>query len=681
MSDLSRPVADFPRWQQSIRNRCVHSTGTFIKFEKGETEQSIPDRFEQMVRMYPDRLAVKTRRHALTYDALNRLANRVARAILARRGGREEPVALLYEQGAPLIISILGILKAGKIYVPLDPSLPYSRTVYLLEDSQAGLIVTNNQNFLLAHELAQNGSELMNSDGLDSSIPTDNLRLSISSDTLTWIIHTSGSTGQPKGVVQNHRNVLHFVMNYTNSFHICADDRLTNLFSPSANAGAHDTVAALLNGAGLYLLNLKEEGLAHMAEWLIREEITIYKSAATVFRHFLTTLTGEEEFPRLRLVYLGGEPVYKRDVERYKKLFSQSCIFANRLGSTETGSIRMYFVDKETHIDGNMVPVGYPVEDNEILLLDDDGEEVGSDEIGEIAVRSRYLSPGYWHKPDLTRAAFMSDPEGGDQRIYRTGDLGCMSSGGCLVHLGRKDSQVKISGYRIEVDEIEMALLELAEIKETVVVAREDVPGDPTAPLRTGQRLVAYLVPNRQPAPTVSELRRLLAERLPDYMIPSAFVTLDALPLAPNGKVDRQRLPAPGRARPELEAAYVAPRTHLEEVLARIWREVLNLDQIGIHDNFLELGGSSLQATQVISRVLKAFRVELSLRSLFRAPTVAEMALSVQNQAAQKDSHLDVINRINRGNQEQLLARVDQLSDQEVESLFKAMLADEEISK
>jgi len=337
-------------------------------------------------------------------------------------------------------------------------------------------------------------------------------------DTLTWILYTSGSTGQPTGVVQNHRNVLHFMMNHTNGLHICSEDRLALLHSCSVNAANHDIFTALLNGASLHPLDIKEEGVADLANWLIGQEITYCHVVPTLFRHLVDTLTGAERFPKLRLIRLGAEPARARDVELYKQHFSRGCILVNRLGHSETGTLLWYFIDRETRIDGPTVPVGYGVEDNEILLLDEAGVEVGLNGIGEIAVRSRYLSPGYWRRPDLTRAAFQPDPEGGDERLYWTGDLGRMLPDGCLVHVGRKDSQVRIRGHRIELDEIEIALLDLDAINEAVVVAAEDRSGD--------QRLVAYIVPRGRPAPTVTTLRSALAERLPDYMIPSAFVTL-----------------------------------------------------------------------------------------------------------------------------------------------------------
>ena len=518
--------------------------------------------------------------------------------------------------------------------MPLDPSYPPARIAAILEDSQAGLIMTNNQCFSLADELCHSTLQLVNTEEIDASLSAENLGLSISPDTHSWILYTSGSTGKPKGVVQNHRNVLHFIMNFTNGFHLCADDRLTLLFSCCVNGGAHEIFSALLNGASLHLLDIKAEGLTQMANWLIEHEITIYCSVPTLFQHFIDTLTGKERFHNLRLIKLIGEPVYKKHVELYKQHFPERCIFVNRLGSTETGSIRWNFIDKKTQINGIRVPVGYPVEDNEILLLDEAGKEVGTNNIGEIAVKSRYLSPGYWKRPDLTRAVFLHDPKGGDKRIYRTGDLGRILTDGCLQHLGRKDFQVKIRGHRIEVSEIEMALLDLPVIKEAVVMARENQSGDPSAPLRTGKRLVAYLVPASQPVPKVSQLRSFLKNKLPDYMIPSIFMFVEAFPLAPNGKVHRQALPAPTSTRPELDTPFSAPRTPLEKILGGIWAEVLSLDRVGIHDNFFDFGGHSLLATQIISRVLNTLHVEVPMRSMFESPTVAEMAVViVQNQA------------------------------------------------
>lgn len=611
-------------------------------------ELSIPRRFEWCVAQDPDRLAVKTQRQALTYDALNRAANRVGRALLESPASTAHPVALLLESDAPMIAAMLGVLKAGQVYVPLDPLAPRARLAAILEDAQASLIVSNARHLPLAQILASTARHVMNIDELARDPYPANLDQSISPDAPTWILFTSGSTGQPKGVVQTHRNVLAFVKHYADRFHFGPADRLTLLSSCGVNLGAHDIFSALLTGASLRVFSIREVGLGRLAPWLIEERVTVYTSVPTVFRHFVDTLTGTEEFPDLRLIKLGGEPVCRRDVELYRKHFSDRCLFVNRLGTTETGSVRWHVLDKKTPISGPSVPVGDAVTDHEVLLFDDAGRAVSAGEVGEIVVRSRYLSPGYWRRPELTRAAFLADPDGGEERLYRTGDLGRMLAGGCLVHLGRKDFQVKIRGHRVEVEEIEMVLRDLPVIKEAVVVAREDRTGD--------HRLVAYFVPRVSPAPTVTALRRALAERLPDHMVPAVFVPLDALPLAPNGKVHRRALPAPGAARPTLDTPFAGPRTPVEARLERIWSEMLDLEQVGIHDSFLDLGGHSLLAGRIVARVLDVLRVDIPVQALLGTPTVAAMALAIDGNLALAENRADV---------DGMVAEVERLSNDE----------------
>lgn len=635
--------------QRDIQARCFHPTDTFIEFKRKEIEQSIPSRFEEQAFKYPRRVAVRTKKQQLTYLELNQAANQVARAILDTCGQGEGSIALLFEQSVQAFVAILAVLKAGKGFVPLDPSLPRNRTVHILENSQTNLLVTDNQHLDAGMALAQNGCQLLNLDQLNTQHSTENLGLPISPDDLAWILYTSGSTGQPKGVAHTHRNVLHMVMNYTNNVHMSPEDRFVLLLSYSVHFGAFSTFATLLNGAGLYPFDIREGGLAPLTDWLLGQQVTVYCSVPTVFRHFAGALTGKEIFPSLRLIFLGGEPVYKKDVELFKKCFSQDCVFVNRLGSTETDAIRMYFMDKETPIADINVPCGYPLDDQEVLLLDDNRQPVACDSVGQIAVRSRFISQGYWRRPDLTETAFLTSPRGKDERIYLTGDLGCMKPDGCLIHLGRKDFQVKIKGYRIEVAEIEMALLELDNVKEAVAVARASPGGD--------QRLVAYVVPAREPPPAASELRSALSRTLPTYMLPSAFVFLDALPQAPNGKLNRRELPEPDSARPQLGNPYVAPRTVAEEVLSDIWAEVLGLDQVGTNDNFLELGGDSLLASLVVSRVLDTFQVELSPRILLEAPTVSAMLRTM----VEHEAKLGQTEKI-----AEILQRVKEMSDEEV---------------
>lgn len=563
-----------------------------------------------------------------------------------------------------MIIAILGALKAGKIYVPLAPSLPLSRITYMLEDSQAGLVVTDEKNLALAQKLARdkqllNIAELWKSqafpklDEIDTDLSDENLSLSISPDTFAYIIYTSGSTGQPKGVVGRHRDILHEIMRVTNDNRICMEDRQALFTHASVSGSIRDIYGSLLNGAGLFLFNPEEESLDNLANWLIQEKITIYRSVTTFFRQFVSTLSGHEEFPALRLIHLGGEPVYKRDVDSYKKYFSQGCILLNGLGITETGLVCRYLIDKDTQINGSIVPVGYAVDGMEVLLLDNAGHDAGINHIGEIAVRSSYISPGYWRRPDLNQMRFLPDPEDGEKRIYHTGDLGLMSPDGCLIYMGRKDFQVKIRGHRIEVAEIEAALMELDTVNKAVVVARGDNPGD--------QRLVAYIIPENHPSPTVSSFRRALSERMPNYMIPQVFVILNSLPLTPTGKVDRLALPAPGKSRPELDTEFVAPRSPVEKALAEIWAQVLDLDQVGAQDNFFELGGNSILTTQIASRVITTFHVKIPLRTLFDSPTLADMAVVITQRRTEKVKHEEL---------DQILTELEALSEEEIHNLL-----------
>jgi len=513
-------------------------------------------------------------------------------------------------------------LKAGKICAVLDPSYPKARASYILEDSQAKLIVTNGKNLPLARNFARQGHQLINIDAIDSNLSAENLGLSIRPNAPAFILYTSGSTGQPKGVIHSHRNVIHNAMRYANGCRIGAEDRVTLFASLGTGQATPTAFSALLSGATLYPYNIREEGVAGLSNWLNTEEITVYISAPTLFRQFVGTLTGDEEFPKLRMVRLGAEQVQKRDVELYRKHFSAHCTFAIFLSATEAGNLCQYFIDQESEIASDIVPVGYVVDGVEILLLDDAGKEVEFNEIGEIAVKSRYLSPGYWRRPDLTQAAFLPDPKGGDERIYHTGDLGRRRPDGCLEHLGRKDFQVKIRGFRIELEEIEALLGKYPAIQEAIIEVREEECKD--------NRLIAYIVPAQGGAPTVSELCNYLKEKLPDYMVPSAFAFLDSLPLTPAGKVDRRALPEPGNARPGLDAAYVPPRTPLEEEVAKIWAEVLSLDRVGIHDNFFELGGHSLLGVNLIAQIQRDLHVNLPLRFLLESPTIAQLAARIK---------------------------------------------------
>jgi amino acid adenylation domain-containing protein len=646
---MSSVSVKLPREQQAIQARCFHPSGTFVEFDKKEIEQSIPDCFEKVVRRYPNRLAAKTQNNALSYDSLNKAANRVARAILDKFGAQIEPAILLSEQGPGTILSCLGILKAGKILIAVDPSFPVERLAYILEDSQAGAVLTESKNLSLAMALAKTARQVVNIDALDKNFSDEDIGLQLSADAPAEIRYTSGSTGQPKGIVRNHRRLLHNTMLIINTAHICPDDRVLSLRNLSF--GIKDAFKGLLSGASVFPFDIKKDGLSLLPDLIIREGLTYYASTPSIFRYFISELSGKETFPSLRVIQLGGEPLSKREVESYKKHFTNNCVLLHHLSAGEAGNLCQYFINKETEISTSIVSVGYPVRGKEVFLVDENWKKIGIDQVGEIAVRSRYLSSEYWRKPELTSAKFLPDPSGGDERIYLTGDLGRMLPDGRLVYLGRKDLEVKIRGSKVAITEIEMALRDCAYVKDAAVTALDDQSGE--------KCLVAYVVPREAPGPKINELGKFLREKLPDYMIPAKFVYLESLPSI-NGKLDRRALPHPDYKRPDLSYPYVPPRNEVEQKLILIWEEVLGVSPIGIHDNFFDLGGHSLAATRVVSRVIKQFRLELPLQSLFQSPTVAEMAAVIDER--QK-------NRLTEEELERILSELEALSEEEAKKL------------
>ena len=587
----------------------------------------------------------------VTYGALDAMADRVAHCILKRRGTEAEPVPLLFDKGLDQIASILGVLKAGKFFALLDPSTPAARGADILKELQADVLLTDRQNIDRAGNVAGKNGSVISSESIRSSPAVAAPRLAIEPTAIADIRYTSGSTGRPKGVIQSHRNVLHQISLYTNSFKICPEDRIAVL---TANAGNTITsiFLALLNGAVLLPFDVQKKGVKELVHWLLAEKISFTMMSSPLFRSVCESLTGVEKFPELRMIRLASEGAYRADVDLYRRHFPPTCVLANALASNETHLLTMFFLDHITEITGDDLPVGYPVEDKEIILRDDTGQAVGYDQIGEIVVRSKYLSPGYWRRPDLTKTTLKPDPEDPEKRLYFTGDLGLMRADGCLVHKGRKDFRIKVRGYGVDLVEVENTLVSHPAVREAVVVPRPNERGE--------SDLVGYFTSDSGPEISISELRRYLVERLPDFMIPSVFVMLDVIPLTSNGKVDRKALPAPDRSRPHLDTAYVAPRSSIEQKLVEIWAVVLSLSQVGIHDNFFELGGHSLAATRIVARIIKHFQLEIPVQSLFSCPTVAEMARIVTEHQGRQlgDEGL-----------ENMLSKIESLSDEEARRL------------
>jgi acyl-coenzyme A synthetase/AMP-(fatty) acid ligase/acyl carrier protein len=410
---------------------------------------------------------------------------------------------------------------------------------------------------------------------------------------------------------------------------------------------------ALLNGASLLPFDVQRNGINRIPQWLLEEKITFLPISPSLFRNVCENLTGNEKFPNLRLLRVGSETARKTDVELYRKYFSSDCVMFNALNSSEAGVLRFFFINHNTEIAEPEVPAGYPLEDKEILLLDDSGREVGYNTTAEIVVRSRYLSPGYWRNPELTATKFKDDPQGGGSRLYFSGDLGLMLPDGCLVLKGRKDFRVKIRGYGVEIAEVENALCEHSKVKEVVVVARKNDLGE--------DYLIAYFTTSDREAVCANELRAFLKSRFPNYMIPSRFILRERLPLTPRGKIDRQALPDPGKSRPEIGTPYVAARTPIEKQLAEIWAEVLSVDRVGIQDDFFDLGGHSLAAAKIIARVIQGFQLELPVTALFDSPTVTDMATVIVANETKRASERDLVRMLNE---------VEVMSDEEAMRAF-----------
>ncbi len=631
---------------------AARPTNRFNEFRLQDTLQTLSERFEHQARRYPNRLAIKSQGTALSYDELNRAANRLAYALLDRAGAGHEPVALLCGAGLSTTIAALGVLKAGKAFVPLDRRLPKNKIVEILANLEARFLLTDEKSRGAAKALTATGVRSINIELLRGNL-SSNPTLALSPESIAYINFTSGTTGEPKGVVWNHRHELFGIRTKTNALHIAAEDRISLLRANNVGA-ARDMFLALLNGAALLTLDIDEAGLASLPGWLRDGEISVFSCVATVFRHAVRVVTGSDSFPSVRLIHIGGEPVFKADVESYKRCFRDDCLFVNRYSISETQAVSYFFLDKQSEIDEERVPVGYPLDGNEVLILDERGEPLGPRAVGEIAVRSPYLALGYWRQPELTRAKFLAEPARRNLRTYRTGDLGYRLSDGCLVHVGRKDFQAKIRGHRVEPSAVEAALHDIPSVKQAVVVSEYDGAN--------GNRLIAYVVPKRKRAVRSTGWRAQLITRLPAYMVPARFVVLDRLPVSAGGKIDRRALPGFKKTPSKPGDRSVVPRNGLEKLLLEFWRDALNLEFLAVDEDFIELGGDSLQAAQILARVQELFPLTEPLVTLAQGPSIAALAKFI------------LVHEAKPGQAEKIATaylQIESMSDNEVEKVLR----------
>ena len=597
----------------------------------------IHELFEIQVERAADAVAIVFEDQHLTYRELNARASQLAHHLQGLGVGPEVLVGLCVERSVEMVVGILGTLKAGGAYVPLDPVYPKDRLAFMLQDAQVSVLLTQRRLVTGVPKLGTRVVCLDTDREVIARTSEENPSSGVMAGNLAYIIYTSGSTGKPKGVLIEHRGLCNMSEMQIRTFGLESKDRVFQFSSLSFDASAFEIFMALRVGATLCLGTLENllPGLP-----LLR---LLQDSGVTIVTLTPSTLAAlpAEKLPTLRIINVAGEACPAGLVSRW----AENRRFFNLYGPTE-GTI--WTTAAQCVDDGQKPSIGRPIANTQIYILDAHQQPVAVGVPGELCIGGVGLARGYLNQAERTAEAFIPKsfppsipPIGGEERggarLYRTGDLARYLPDGNIEFLGRVDRQVKVRGFRIELGEIEAVLAQYPVVQDTVVMVWEDGAGD--------KRLVAYVVATpglwaQGPKadgqePAVSELRRFLGEKIPEYMVPSAFVTLEALPLTPNGKVDRRALPPPDQTRPELGIAFVAPRTQTEEVLAGIWTQILDIERVGIHDNFFELGGHSLLATQAISRLRDVFQVELPLRCLFETPTVAGLAQAIDDAQAE----------------------------------------------
>ena len=581
---------------------------------------SVPQLVGAQAKLAPDRLAIAQRDKTLSYGELDRKANRLAEHLRSIGVGPNVVVGLYVNRSPAMIVGALAILKAGGAYLPLDPSYPVDRLSFFLRDALIQVVVTgecmlNNLIYEPEHIV------LIDPDGgfsapehADSFVAT-----LVGEEDLAYVIYTSGSTGQPKGVEITHRGLRNLVSWHHRAFNVTADDRATQLAALGFDAAVWEVWPYLTAGASIHLaagLALNEP--SEVRNWLISQGVTIC---------FLPTPLAERvialEWPartQLRIMLTGADTLHHYPSRNLKFQL------VNNYGPTECSVVATSGIVPPNPQDRDQLPsIGRPIDNAQIHILDEHMHPVPAGEPGEIYIGGAGLARGYRNRPDLTRERFVPNPfsfESG-ARLYRTGDLGRFLSDEQIAFLGRIDEQLKIRGYRIEPAEIVKVLDEHPAVHASAVVGQELQDGT--------KRLVAYFVPPSNRQPTHTELRNFIAGRLPEYMVPSAFVVLDRLPLNSSGKVDHAALPAPTTDNTLRDAAFVEPRTPIEERVVETLASLLDLGRVSVEDNFFLLGGHSLLGTQLIARLREAFGIELSLKSLFDAPTATELSRVIES--------------------------------------------------
>ncbi|RUT04339.1 hypothetical protein DSM106972_045670 [Dulcicalothrix desertica PCC 7102] len=600
---------------------------------KFDTQQCIHHLFERQVVMAPDAVAVVFDTKSLTYDQLNQQANQLAHHLISLGVKPEMLVGICVERSLEMVIGILGILKAGGAYVPLDPDYPQERLAFMIADANVSILLTQEQ---IRHLLPNHEAQIVCLDAdwnvIAQQPPSNPVNSRLQPENLAYVIYTSGSTGQSKGVMIEHRSLVNAYFAWEQTYQLRATRTChLQMASFSFDVFSGDLVRALCSGGKLvlskreFLLSPKE-----LYNLMVLQQVDCAEFVPAVLRNLVEYLEQSQlRLDFMKLLVCGSDVWYGQEYQKFRSFCGSQTRLINSFGTTEA-TIDSSWFEATTHSElasEQLVPIGRAFLNTQLYILDVNLQPVPVGVAGEIYIGGASLARGYLNRPELTAQKFVPNPYSQEKgRLYKTGDLARYLPDGNIEFIRRTDYQVKIRGFRIEIAEIETALVQHQVVREVVVLAREDVPGD--------KRLVAYIVTD---TPITSpELRHFLKQKLPEYMIPGAFVFVEALPLTPNGKVDRKALPAPDIATIE-QHNFKVPRTILEEILVGIWSDILGVKQVSIDDNFFDLGGHSLIATQLISRIRKVYRVEVPLRYLFEEPTVAGLGAKIQAFSQQEE--------------------------------------------
>jgi amino acid adenylation domain len=584
-------------------------------YPKGATVHGL---FEEQAARTPDAEAVCFRGESISYGELAARADRLARRLRRLGVGPESRVGVLMNRSINLVAALLGVLKAGGAYVPLDPAYPAERLRYMLEDAGASVLLTEGS---LADVMGESPVHVVDLGLHHEEFDDVVTQPHVTSDNLAYVIYTSGSTGRPKGVAVTHRNVVRLVKG--NTFADLNENEVLLQFAPVAfDASTFEIWGALLNGARLAVMPPGVASVEELGVALRRYGVTTLWLTSGLFHLMVDERL--EDLKSVRQLLAGGDVLSAAHVRKYLSEAAPDHTLTNGYGPTENTTFTCCHRMRTGDHVANSVPLGRPIANTQVYILDDRMQLVPVGTSGELYAGGDGLARGYLDQPALTAEQFVPHPfsEEPGARLYRTGDLARYLADGQLEFLGRMDQQVKIRGFRIETGEIESVLLRHPQVRECVVVARDDAPGE--------IRLVAYVVASGD-APTAGALREHLKTKLPDYMVPSAFVSLESLPLTPNGKVDRKALPAPGA--PEPAGSYVAPRDALEVMLCRIWEDALGVKSVGVKDNFFDLGGNSLLAVRLVAQIRKQFNGEVPINALFQKATVEQLAEALRGRA------------------------------------------------